>query len=153
MERWVEDRGRAMPLRIISGMIKVPQGGVSAGRFNISFFPFQMTSASSTGMELRKKREIGPDGRYIKKPASIVTARQFGIVPIHNTQTLNINDDITRDGMTVDWVSKTNRARIDLEEVTFLIIGEVPEATNFTRASGPVSPVRQRPTLRKKKRR
>jgi hypothetical protein len=134
-------------------MIKVPQGGVSTGRFNISFFPFQMTSSSHAGFELRKKREIGPGGRYIRKPASIVTARQFGIVPIDVTQTLNINDDITRDGMTVDWVRKTNRERIDLEEVTFLIIGEVPEARNLTRASGPVSPVRQRPRLRKKKRR
>ena len=139
-----------MALRILSGMIKVPQGGVSTGSFNISFNPFQMT-ASSAGFELRKKKEIGPKFRYIRSPASIVTARQFSILPINNSQRLNINDDVTRDSMTVDWVRKANQERIDLEEITFMIIGEVPDNVSV-RVPGAGTLVRQPSDVLRRKR-
>ena len=140
-----------MALRILSGMIKVPRGGVSTGSFNIGFSPFQMTNASSAGFELRKKKEIGPNGRYIESPASIVTARQFSIVPINSSHRLNINDAVTRDSMTVDWVSKANQARVDLEEVTFMIIGEVPD-TVPVRVAGTGTLVRQPSDVLRRKR-
>ena len=50
-----------MALKILSGMVKIPQGGTSAGSFEITFIPFVLATASHTGVELRKEKEIGPE--------------------------------------------------------------------------------------------
>jgi hypothetical protein len=87
----------------------------------------------------------------VKSPASNVTARQFSILPINSSQRLNINDAVTRDAMTVDWVSKANQARVDLEEVTFMIVGEVPD-TVPVRVAGSGTIVRQPSDVRRRNR-
>ena len=42
------------------------------------------------------------------------------------SQRVNINDSVTRHSLTVDWVARASEGRVDLEEITFMIVGEVP---------------------------
>ena len=52
-----------MALRILSGMIFVPNGGTAQGSVVISFKPFQLAARSNPAFELRKEQEIGPRER------------------------------------------------------------------------------------------
>jgi hypothetical protein len=119
-----------MALRILSGMIFVPHGGAARGSVEISFNPFQLIARSNPEFELRKEREIGPRGRFIRRPASIVAARQFDIVPIANDWRVKLNDTVTRDSITISW--RSNASRVDQEEIPFLVIGEVPETVSVS---------------------
>jgi hypothetical protein len=122
-----------MALRILSGLIwanpdVVPQGG---GFARISFNPFRL-AAATTGVELRKRREIGRGAAFLSRPASIVAARQF-ILGSGEGKTLGINDTIDATELTVRWrgaaVGNVH------EEIPLLIIGEVadPEETVIIR--------------------
>jgi hypothetical protein len=71
-----------MATRILSGMVFIPSGGTREGSVDISFDPFALTTASNTAFELRRRREVGPRGRFKKKPAFVVGTRQFGILTI-----------------------------------------------------------------------
>jgi hypothetical protein len=125
-------------------MVKVPRLGTRQGSFEITFNPFELANASHDGFELRKRKEIGPGFRYDRSPASIVTPRQFTVTPQSPNMTININDAVTRDTLAVDWRTIESRRRVDLEEITFMIIGEVsvevvtgtPDIPVFLPASG-----------------
>ena len=71
-----------MAIRVLSGIIFIPNGGSRRGNVTISFNPFALANASNALFELRKRTEVGPSGLLHKRPASIVAARQFDIVPI-----------------------------------------------------------------------
>ena len=117
-----------MALRILSGMIFVPRGGIGQGSVEISFNPFELASASNAAFELRKKREIGPAVRYLRAPASIVAARQFAITQLSGGDRSyrgRINDTVTRDSITISWNMAV--ARFDQEEIPFMVIGDVGE--------------------------
>jgi hypothetical protein len=116
-----------MALRILSGMIFIPRGGTKSGSVEISFNPFALTVASNSAFELRKRREIGPRERFVRRPASIVAARQFDIVTIlgdAGNYRGRINDTVTRDSITISWNAPAGR--VDQEEIPFMIVGEVP---------------------------
>jgi hypothetical protein len=106
-------------------MIFIPRGGLQQGSAVISFIPFDLANASNARIELRKKTEVGPTGRFVRRPASMVAVRQFDIVPVARDFRVNINDTVTRDSITISWRART--ARVDQEEIPFLIIGEVPD--------------------------
>jgi hypothetical protein len=135
-----------MALRILSGMIFVPHGGAALCNVEIGFNPFQLIASSLPGIELRKKQEIGPSGRFIRRPASMVAARQFAIMPMDSTWRVKLNDTVTRDSITISWRSKTSR--VDQEEIPFMIIGEVPEAVPVPTLPPEVPPVIRRKRAR-----
>jgi hypothetical protein len=116
-----------MALRILSGMIFIPRGGTARGSVAISFNPFQLTNSSNPGFELRKEQEIGPRERFVRRPVSMVAARQFAIMMISSNPRVTLNDTVTRDSITIRWHTSARTARIDQEEIPFLIIGEVPD--------------------------
>ena len=116
-----------MALRILSGMIFIPRGGTARGSVAISFNPFQLTNSSNPGFELRKEQEIGPRERFVRRPVSMVAARQFAIMMISSNPRVTLNDTVTRDSTATRWHTSARTARIDQEEIPFLIIGEVPE--------------------------
>ena len=118
-----------MALRILSGMIFIPRGGIATGTITVTFSPFAISAASDPAFELRKRRSIGPGGRFIAPPASMVAARQFGVLspaPVLQVDFKGgIDDNVTRDAITISWNSGPN-ARVDQEEIPFIVIGEVP---------------------------
>jgi hypothetical protein len=122
-----------MALRILSGMIFVPNGGSRTGSVDITFSPFALSSASNAAIELRKRREIGPDGRFKETPASMVAARQFALtfpLPHDDSYRVRLNDRVTRDLLTISWDISSSEGRVDQEEIPFIIIGEVPEGVS-----------------------
>jgi hypothetical protein len=131
-----------MALRILSGLIwanpsVVPQGG---GFARISFNPFRL-NAATTGVELKKRTEIGPAADFLSRPASIIAARQF-ILVTGEGKTLGINDTIDANEMTIRWrgaaVSNVH------EEIPFLIIGEVDDPAEIVVIRVPDARVRLR---------
>ena len=127
-----------MAIRVLSGMIFIPNGGSRRGNVTISFNPFALANASNALFELRKRTEVGPSGRFIRRPASIVAARQFDIVPIGGDFRVNLSDTVTRDSINIRWRPST---RIDQEEIPFMVIGEVPDPVPV-RVSGTGTTVR-----------
>ena len=140
-----------MALRILSGMVFIPRGGTQQGSVVISFNPFDLTNASNARFELRKKREIGPAERFIRSPASMVAVRQFDIVPIASDFRVNIADTVTRDSITISWLART--ARVDQEEIPFMVIGEVPDPQEPSRPLRPGTAVRQPSDIMRRSRR
>jgi hypothetical protein len=128
-----------MALRVLSGMIFIPNGGSRRGSITISFNPFAVANASYALFELRKRTEVGPTGRFIRRPASIVAARQFDIIPVGQDFRVNLSDTVTRDSINIRWRPST---RIDQEEIPFMIIGEVPDPV-AVRVPGTGTTVRQ----------
>jgi hypothetical protein len=114
-----------MSLRILSGMIFIPNGGIQQGNVVISFNPFNLANASNAAFELRKRVEIGRAARFVRRPASIIAARQFDIVPLSNDFRVNLSDTVARDTLTISWRAIT--PRVDQEEIPFMVIGEVPD--------------------------
>ena len=117
-----------MALRILSGLVFIPRGGTRTGNVVISFDPFELSTASSNGIELRKRRQIGPAGRFTRRPASIVAARQFAHLfplPHASSYRARINDTATRDFISIAW--NASGGRVDQEEIPFMIVGEVPD--------------------------
>ena len=128
-----------MAIRVLSGMIFIPNGGSRQGNVTISFNPFALANASNALFELRKRTEVGPTGRFIRRPASIVAARQFDIVPIGRDFRVNLSDTVTRDSINIRWRPSQ---RIDQEEIPFMVIGEVPDPVTV-RVPGRGTTVRQ----------
>jgi hypothetical protein len=122
-----------MALRILSGMIFIPGGGTARGSVEISFNPFQLSSSSNPAFELRKEQEIGPRGRFLRRPVSMVAARQFAIMTISSNPRVTLNDTVTRDSIRIRWHTSARTARIDQEEIPFLIIGEVPDPVSISK--------------------
>jgi hypothetical protein len=116
-----------MALRILSGMIFIPRGGSARGSVQISFNPFRLTNSSNPVIELRKEQEIGPRERFVRRPVSMVAARQFAIMAISDNPRVKLNDTVTRDSIRIGWSTSARTARVDQEEIPFLIIGEVPD--------------------------
>lgn len=116
-----------MALRILSGMIFVPNGGTARGIVVISFNPFQLSARSNPAFELRKEQEIGPRERFLRRPVTMVAARQFAILALSSSPRVKLNDTVTRDSITISWNTSASTARIDQEEIPFLVIGEVPD--------------------------
>jgi hypothetical protein len=112
-------------LRILSGTVYLPRGGMSVGSFIISFYPLSL-DAAPPGAELRNAKEIGAQGPFIGAPATFVTARQFtiteGDLPY---EFVNINDTVTRQSLSVDWARRHDRDQVFVEEVPFMAIGMV----------------------------
>jgi hypothetical protein len=125
-----------MALRILSGLIFIPRGGTRRGTVTITFDPFVLSAASNPLFELRKEREIGPSGRFSKRPATIVAARQFDILTGTGGDFRGrINDSSTRDSITISWNSSAGR--VDQEEIPFMVIGEVPEGPSVSLPPAP----------------
>jgi hypothetical protein len=122
-----------MALRILSGMIFIPRGGTARGSVTISFDPFQITNRSSPIIELRKEQEIGPRGRFRRRPVSMVAARQFAIFTLSTNPRVNLSDTVTRDSINIRWRTSADSARIDQEEIPFLVIGEVPDVVPISK--------------------
>jgi hypothetical protein len=133
-----------MALRILSGMIFIPNGGTAEGSVEISFNPFQLSASSNAAFELRKEAEIGPRERFIRRPASIVAARQFDIVPIANDWRVRLNDTVTRDSITIRWRSRSSR--VDQEEIPFMVIGEVKDPVPLSPVQPPLRPIVDQPS-------
>jgi hypothetical protein len=108
-------------------MIFIPSGGTAQGTVVIGFNPFQLTNSSNPVFELRKRQQIGPRERFVRRPVSMVASRQFAILNISSNPRVTLNDTITRDSITIRWHTSARTARIDQEEIPFLIIGEVPD--------------------------
>jgi hypothetical protein len=129
-----------MALRILSGMLKVPRGGTVRGDAVITFEPFELSSATPSSTELRKMRVQGAPGRFVRRPSTIIAARQFGALAHVHAQ-FRIEDDVLRDSMTITW---NNDGGSFTDEIPFIVVGEVPEgrprrrpkATQLQRASG-----------------
>ena len=102
-----------MALRILSGMIFVPRGGTARGRVVISFNPFRISASSNPAFQLRKEQEIGPRERFVRRPVSMVAARQFAILAISSNPRVKLNDTVTRDSITIGWSTSARTARID----------------------------------------
>jgi hypothetical protein len=122
-----------MALRILSGMIFVPRGGTARGRVVIGFNPFRLSASSNPAFELRKEQEIGPRERFVRRPVSMVAASQFAIFALSNNPRVKLNDRVTRDSITVGWSTSARTARIDQEEIPFLVIGEVPDMVTISK--------------------
>jgi hypothetical protein len=123
-----------MALRILSGMIFIPRCGTRSGSVTVGFLPFALTAASNNTFELRRQREIGPKERFRARPAFVVGARQFGIVSIvggGGYYRMNIDDVTTRDSITIRWKARGD-GRVDQEEISFMVIGEVPDRVRVT---------------------
>ena len=137
-----------MSLRILSGMIFIPRGGIGTGTVTITFRPFEISAASRPEFELRKRRSIGPDGRFVARPASMVAVRQFSVLigaPLFDVNVkVKIDDNVTRDAITISW-SPGPHARVDQEEIPFIVIGEVPTPVSVRLPVGTEVSVGRRP--------
>ena len=131
-----------MAMRILSGMVYIPNGGTRSGNVEISFNPFALANTSNPAFELRKRTEVGASGRFTGKPASIVAPRQFGLLEIGTYYRVNIDSNATRDVITIGWKARGS-ARVDQEEIGFMVVGEVPDGP-ATRPPGPTTPVDNR---------
>ena len=141
-----------MALKILSGMVFVRRGGSARGNAVISFDPFDLADASDNEVELRKRRQIGPDGRYRGRPAAIVAARQFALtfpLPHASSYRVSINNAVRRDFMTIRWTHSSDEGRVDEQEIPFMAIGEVPDAEPGPRR-GVARKVARRRTRRRK---
>ena len=128
-----------MTIRVLSGLVVVPRGGTRRGEAIITFDPFQLESADPPECRLRKARAIGPTGRFVARPASIVAARQFTLVkpwpaPAHFK--LVINDRVTRDSIRIRWRNAEEFARVDQQEIPFMVVGDVGEIVPVVRPPG-----------------
>ena len=133
-----------MALRILSGMIFIPNGGTAEGSVEVSFNPFQISVSGNPAFELRKETEIGPRERFVRRPCSIVAARQFDIVPIANDWRVRLNDTVTRDSITIRWRSRASR--VDQEEIPFMVIGEVKDPVPLSTVRPPLRTVVEQPS-------
>ena len=128
-----------MALRILSGMVFIPNGGTRSGTVEISFTPFALANTSNPVFELRKRSEVGASGRFTAKPASIVAPRQFGLLEVGTFYRVNVDSTVTRDVISIRWKARGS-ARVDQEEIGFMVVGEVPDGP-VTRPPGPTTPV------------
>ncbi|MEX1205641.1 MAG: hypothetical protein WEB85_10355 [Dongiaceae bacterium] len=129
-----------MAIRVLSGLVVVPRGGTRRGEAIITFDPFQLESADPPECRLRKRRSIGPTGRFVAAPASIVAARQFTLVkpwPAPAEFKLVINDRVTRDSIRIRWRNADEFARVDQQEIPFMVVGELGEIVISTQPQGP----------------
>ena len=122
-----------MALRILSAMVFIPNGGAARGNIVIGFNPFAIIASSNPAFQLRKEQQIGPRERFLRRPVSMIAARQFDIVPIARDWRVQISDTVTRDSITIRW--NTSASRVDHEEIPFLIIGEVPDYVSISQGS------------------
>jgi hypothetical protein len=132
-----------MAIRCLSGMIKIPNGGSRTGTVEIGFLPFEMTAAPNDDFELRKRRQFGPQTRFVRTPCSIVAARQFAHLfplPHHASYRGRIDDEVTRDSITISWNTSASEGRVDQEEIPFLVIGEVADPLPVLEIEPPVIP-------------
>jgi hypothetical protein len=121
-------------------MLFIPRGGSARGSVRIGFNPFRLTNSSNPVIQLRKEQEIGPRERFLRRPVMIVAARQFAIMALSDNPRVKLNDTVTRDSIRIGWSTSARTARVDQEEIPFLVIGEVPD---FVQISKPTRLVRQ----------
>ena len=152
--------GAPMPVKILSGLVFIPHGGNQSGSVTITFDPFEISDSSNDEFELHKKTVIGSSGRFRSKPASIVAARQFGVLfgaPMWDIDFKGkINDRVTRDSIRISWNANAPRGRVDQEEIPFLVIGTVPDppvARPGQPKGPPRPPGRKKPSRAKRPRR
>lgn len=120
-----------MALRILSGIVNAKRG-TTTGSVRIGFNPHRRTRGDAPVI---KRRTIGPAGRFVRRPAKIVALRQINVPAgplslLENWSRFIVNDNVNRDRLVITW----DREGLALvEEVSYLVIGEVPDSQPRTR--------------------
>ena len=117
-----------MALRALSGILVTR--GHRSGSATIHFSDHSVTGTLDRA---EKTQEVGPSGRFLSVPCKIVSLREIwvydrgGRTDFPDRPGFEINDTtINRDYMEIEW-RVTGSERSDLEEISYMIIGEVPD--------------------------
>jgi hypothetical protein len=136
-----------MPVRILTGIVNVGSApGPKAGSVTIGFNPFARTAGTVPIVELG---EVGPAARFNSVPGKMVALRQISIPVSSDNMRFRVDDDITRDDLTIRW---SGDGACFSEEISFLVFGEVPEPIPVPPRL-PVKPVRPGPRVPSQRRR
>ena len=110
-----------MAIRILSGVIFAR--GARSGTVTIDFDSHE--AQSTEPVRVAEMESMGPAGRFAGKPCKHVAIRQFSVIAdqglISGDRTFNIDDQIDRDSLTIDW--NTEGAGF-IREISYLVIGE-----------------------------
>jgi hypothetical protein len=110
-----------MAIRILSGIIFAR--GARSGTVTIAFDPHEARSTEPG--QVAEMESVGPSGRFAGTPCKHVAVRQFSVIAdpglISGDRTFNIDDQIDRDSLTIDWSTEGNGF---IREISYLVIGE-----------------------------
>src|SRR5262245_47784848 len=136
-----------MALRILSGFVNIGNNpGPKNGRVAIRFSDHQLIDGDATIIE---RKTIGPEGRFIATPAKHVALRQITLIGASGTMpnyTFRLGDEITRDDLVITW---NGSGPAFSEEVSYMVIGEVPDPAPAKVGRRPIRRVRSKPALAK----
>jgi hypothetical protein len=111
-----------MAIRILTGIVNIgTTPGPKNGTVRIGFNPFALIAGPVPIVELG---EVGPAVRFNSVPAKMVALRQISILIPTDEMRFTVNDEITRDDLTITWHGK---GACFSEEISFLVFGEVPD--------------------------
>ena len=112
-----------MALRVLSGLLNIRSTGPKSGSVRIGFNPHVRTQGTIGVVE---RATIGPAGRFVAVPAKIIALRQItalGLEPMPDYK-FRLADTISRDSIRIRW---SGVGPAFTEEVSYMIIGEVPD--------------------------
>jgi hypothetical protein len=133
-----------MALRVLSGFVKIGDNpGPKNGRVAIRFSDHQLIDGDATIVE---RRTIGPEGRFVATPAKHVALRQITLIGVGGASmpnyTFRLGDEITRDDLVITW---NGSGPAFSEEVSYMVVGEVPDPRAPIVGRRPIRPVRSKP--------
>jgi hypothetical protein len=111
-----------MPLRILTGIVAIGPRGPKSGNVRIQFNPHRRIDGDANVTE---RGTVGPAGRFAAVPAKHVALRQITLIDTDAAiNRFTVNDAITRDALRISW---KGRGASFSEEISYLVVGEVPE--------------------------
>jgi len=113
-----------MALRVLSGLVNIRSTGPKNGSVRIGFNPHQRTQGTVSVVE---RATIGPAGRFVATPAKIIALRQIRLIaasPMPDYE-FRLADEISRDSIRIRW---NGVGPAFSEEVSYMVIGEVPDS-------------------------
>ena len=118
-----------MALRILAGIVNITSTGPKSGKVRIGFNPHVRIDGDAS---LAERTTIGPAGRFLAVPAKHVALRQITFIDLDSdTNRFSVGDSIDRDRLRITW--KGTGASFS-EEISYLVIGEVADASSASAA-------------------
>ena len=133
-----------MALRILTGIVNITKDGPKSGVVRIGFNPHVRISGDAS---LAERKTIGPAGRFVAAPAKHVALRQITFFDLDSDKNrFSVGDEIDRDVLRITW---NGTGASFSEEISYLVIGEVPDPSSAA-AARVARPGRRRPAKRRR---
>ncbi|HUG38739.1 MAG TPA: hypothetical protein VML54_17405 [Candidatus Limnocylindrales bacterium] len=110
-------------MRILTGIVNITSDGPKSGTVRIRFNPHEKLDGDVSVVE---RGTIGPAGRFVAVPAKHVALRQITFIDLDSAKNrFSVGDEITRDRLRITW---SGTGASFSEEISYLVIGEVPDS-------------------------